>query len=780
MIKTHLSLLVLILFCLPLYGQAPTRSLNSASEPGYPPFSMIDRNGQSEGFSIDLLKAVAEVMDLDVRFKVDDWNNIKNELERGKIDVLPLMTINQDRERYFDFSLPYFSSYRTVFVRKDDERIQSVNDLRGKQLIVVKGGIGHEYLLETGLTDRIILVNNYEQAMKILAANHYDGVLVQKVVGLQLIKKHQLDNLEPVSFILSDQRQDFSFAVKEGNAKLLLELNDGLSIVLSNGTYERIHNKWFGYLTEESVLYKKLHTSLIILAILLLCLAIFSFFWQKALQQKVTEKTKRLEENQKVYRDFFDNSRSANVVFSPSAQGNTFVIESVNQMFEQIEGLSRQEVIGQKAHEVFHELEESGFFRLLKNVNVTGQSYHSANMVIKYAQKARFREVFLFKLASGELVASYQDRTKEKELEQDRINNYEKTVGSLVTLIEHRDNYTGGHSQRVAIYSKMVAEQLGLSESDCERIYRAGILHDIGKVTTPDAILLKPGRLNADEFELIQSHVQTGADMLDKIPMYRELSSVVLAHHERIDGSGYPNGLKGDNIPLLARIMAVCDAFDAMTTNRIYKGRKSVNEALNELESLKNIHYDSRVVEAANKVLSPLRLDESTSQFPESKLEQQRFAFFFKDQVTDAFNEKYLAILLKKNKFEFQYKCLNVIFLKNFTQYNESSGWKQGDVLLNEVSITIQQQVPLAMIFRLHGDDFIVMNKNHIEIDIQRIAQEAELADKDISLDLQHFHIKQQEISTIEALEEKIRQYHQIQHIPQCHLDSQDAEYPLQ
>ena len=115
------------------------------------------------------------------------------------------------------------------------------------------------------------------------------------------------------------------------------------------------------------------------------------------------------------------------------------------------------------------------------------------------------------------------------------------------------------------------------------KIYQAGILHDIGKIATPDVILLNPQILNKLEYKLIQEHVKVGYRLLVNIPMFQDLAEIIHSHHERYNGTGYPRGLKGDEINPLARIMIVADAFDAMTTNRIYKGRKNLTEALDEL-----------------------------------------------------------------------------------------------------------------------------------------------------------------------------------------------------
>jgi len=156
-------------------------------------------------------------------------------------------------------------------------------------------------------------------------------------------------------------------------------------------------------------------------------------------------------------------------------------------------------------------------------------------------------------------------------------------------------------------------------------------------------------------------------------------------------------------------------------------------------------------------VLSNLELNDDTSQLPETKLEQQRFAFFFKDQITEAFNENYLKIILQRNQFDFQYICLCVIFLKNFSQYNVRFGWKQGDKVLKHVSQMLQKHVPGGLIFRLHGDDFIILNTEHNEIELSKFEHLSNLSEKNISLQQIHFHIQKDEINSVDDLETKIQ-----------------------
>lgn len=171
-------------------------------------------------------------------------------------------------------------------------------------------------------------------------------------------------------------------------------------------------------------------------------------------------------------------------------------------------------------------------------------------------------------------------------------------IQMLVGVIESRDQYTCGHSDRVALYAHRIALQLGLSRQQCQEVFLGGLLHDIGKVGVSDDVLLKPGRLTEEEFAEIQKHPRIGAKLLQGMKPFEPLIPVLLSHHESMDGSGYPDGLKGDQIPMLARIVAVADAYDAMTSNRPYRRGMEVGQAVGILQAGAGKQWDPRVVDA--------------------------------------------------------------------------------------------------------------------------------------------------------------------------------------
>lgn len=322
----------------------------------------------------------------------------------------------------------------------------------------------------------------------------------------------------------------------------------------------------------------------------------------------------------------------------------------------------------------------------------------------------------LYKVASALQLRKENKRFHEslhqlvKEQTQSLTENYEQTIKAMVDLVESRDTYTGGHSERVARYSKAIAQEMNLSKEECELIFRAGMLHDIGKVTTPDTILLKPGKLSAREYALIQNHVTISYELLSKIPMYTKISDIVITHHERYDGNGYPKGLKGDEIPLLGRIMIIADAFDAMTTNRIYKGRMSVDDAIAEIESSSGTQFDPKIVPFATQALSRIVLDQNITQLPQNSMENERFAYFFHDSVTDNYNQDYLDLYLQSIPHDSEYQAC-AFFLRNFSQYNNTFDWEAGNALLKNFADYLVKSYPNATLFRVQGDDFILISK---------------------------------------------------------------------
>lgn len=187
--------------------------------------------------------------------------------------------------------------------------------------------------------------------------------------------------------------------------------------------------------------------------------------------------------------------------------------------------------------------------------------------------------------------------------------NLFSTLYAFVTALEVRDLYTKKHSTRVAKYGRMIAQQMGCTEEELDIISFAGQLHDIGKIGVMDDILLKPGRLTDDEFNKIKEHPDIGADIISKMGLWDKEMEIIRHHHERYDGKGYPSGLKGDEIPKLARILCVADSFDAMDSDRSYRKKMEREKIANIIRENAGTQFDPQAAEVFLKILDQKGLE---------------------------------------------------------------------------------------------------------------------------------------------------------------------------
>ncbi len=199
-----------------------------------------------------------------------------------------------------------------------------------------------------------------------------------------------------------------------------------------------------------------------------------------------------------------------------------------------------------------------------------------------------------------------QDRTRQLRDNEEKLKNsltqlrssLEATIQALALTAEARDPYTAGHQRRVSDLSRAIAQRMGLPQDQVDGVRMAGSIHDLGKIYVPSEILNKPGKIGANEFELVKSHSQVGYDILKTITFPWPVADIELQHHERLDGSGYPNGLKGDEILLEARIVAVADVVESMSSHRPYRPALGIEKALEEIRAGRGTIFDERVVDA--------------------------------------------------------------------------------------------------------------------------------------------------------------------------------------
>lgn len=180
----------------------------------------------------------------------------------------------------------------------------------------------------------------------------------------------------------------------------------------------------------------------------------------------------------------------------------------------------------------------------------------------------------------------------------------EDIIQAISFTSEVRDPYTAGHQKKVCELAVAISEEMNITEKQLQGVKYAAMIHDIGKISVPSDILSKPGKIGVSEFEVIKGHSQTGYELLNKIDFPWPISDIVHQHHERIDGSGYPNGLTKDEILLEAKIISVADTVEAMTSHRPYRPALGIDEALDEITTNRGKYYDAEVVDACVNIFS--------------------------------------------------------------------------------------------------------------------------------------------------------------------------------
>lgn len=243
-----------------------------------------------------------------------------------------------------------------------------------------------------------------------------------------------------------------------------------------------------------------------------------------------------------------------------------------------------------------------GFIVYTEDDSFTPDDFKVRYKLVKGIEDYRLYSVLSFvMLASGVMalgiaifafVSARYDRIHEHDMEV-----VSQAIGTFSKFIDSKDRYTHNHSYRVAGYSKLIAHKYGMTDEECDHIYYIGLLHDTGKVLIDDRILNKPGRLTKQEYEIIKSHTTKGAELLKDFTAIKDISVGALYHHERYDGKGYPSGLSGGNIPLVARIICVADAYDAMSSNRVYRAHLDKETIIEQLTVNKGKQFDPEIVD---------------------------------------------------------------------------------------------------------------------------------------------------------------------------------------
>ncbi len=298
-----------------------------------------------------------------------------------------------------------------------------------------------------------------------------------------------------------------------------------------------------------------------------------------------------------------------------------------------------------------------------------------------------------------------------------------QAITAVANTIDAKDEYTKGHSVRVARYASQLARKMGESDQFVSNLGYMALLHDIGKIGVPDSVLNKAGRLNDTEFAIIKQHTTIGADILKDISMVDGVALGARYHHERYDGKGYPSGLKGEEIPYEARIIGIADAFDAMTSSRVYRPRMSMDRVISELEKGAGVQFDPKLVRTFIEMVKAgeINIEENTKTESSIISEANELLVHIMERQNEQTKQEadydYLTRLYNRKACEREIGAslqkesgvLLLIDLDHFKNVNDTYGHLKGDITLKEVAECLKEEGDEnAVIGREGGDEFIV------------------------------------------------------------------------
>jgi len=258
----------------------------------YPPYEFLDNNGKLAGYNVDLTKAIADVMGMQVVFRSGGWSEMRNALMNGSVDVLQGISYSDDRTKTLSFSPPHTIITHAIFARKETPPVNSLEGIRGKEIVVFRDGIMHDYLTSLGFSNNLVMTDTPADALRLLASGKHDYAVLAMLPGMYIIREHKLSNLVPVAKNISTQK--YCYAVKRGNEDLLARFNEGLAILKKTGQYQEIYERWLGVLGPPKVPWEKVvWYGVMVLGPLLLILA-GTVIWSRTLQKRVAQRTEEL------------------------------------------------------------------------------------------------------------------------------------------------------------------------------------------------------------------------------------------------------------------------------------------------------------------------------------------------------------------------------------------------------------------------------------------------------------------------------------------------------
>ncbi len=581
------------------------------------PLVFRDADGVVKGIYADFLNAVAVENKWTVEWVEGTFAEGLERLERREIDIMTAVAWTEQRQERFDFTRKAVISNWGVFYSRRGMTAESIPDLEGMKIAVVRrdayAASFRELADKFGVTCSYLEVDDYPDVFKAIEEWRAEAGLVSRLFGLANESDYRVDRTN-----LFIEPMELRFAAPKGFSVTILQildfhltkwrtipdspLNMSIQSWLPGERPISVVPRWFPWFVGAA-----------------LALVLGVLFANMMLRRQILSRTRQLLKSradlsrEKVFFErLFEESPDALVLES----NDGCRILRVNRGFARLFGYTPVEVEGKTLNDVIvpEELLQEGMaldmetaqgnpvametVRKNKDGKPIDVSLISVPVTLEegvVASYTIYRDISATKEAQRELIESREQIRK--SLESMR-RTWEQTIGVLATAAETRDPYTAGHQRNVSALSEAIATELGLDEDRVNSVRMAGLVHDIGKINVPAEILSKPGALGEVEFALIRTHPEIGYEIMKNIELPWNLADMILQHHERMDGSGYPAGLKEEEILLESRILAVADVVEAMSSHRPYRASLGIESALKEIEENRKKKYDADVVDA--------------------------------------------------------------------------------------------------------------------------------------------------------------------------------------
>jgi len=630
-IRSYSILLCLILlcslsFCIPVSADDAITIRAGLYE--NQPKIFTDEKGNASGFWPDIVKYIALEEGWNIKYVRGTWAQCLERLEKGEIDVMPDVAYTDERNKLYDFSnQTVYVSWSRVYTREGSD-IESILDLEGKSIAVLQGSVNvegwegiKELVSKFGISCNFIELDSYTKVFELVESGEADVGVASKDFGNQ----HEAEfDLMETAIIFQPSPLYFAFPKKSNLTPYLTERIDYHMKELKEqegSIYYQSLEKWLGAKPiERPVIPIWVKWALIGIGGLALLLAGGSYVLRSQVKSRTKELVEEIDERKRAegalrdsevkYRTLLENLPHR--IFHKDIN-STYI--SCNENYARGLKLFPDEVTGKTDYDFYPGNLAKKYIADDRRVIESGKT---AELEEKYVVENKEFWIQTVKAPVRDerddivgVIGIFSDITERKEMEQERqeqaqrlLYAMEATIGAISRTIEVRDPYTSGHQNRVADLACAIAAEIRLSEERIRGLRMAGLVHDIGKIHVPAEILSKPSRLNEIEFGMIKQHPQVGYEILRDVEFPWPIPDTVLQHHERLDGSGYPSGLKDRKIILEAKILSVADVVEAMSSHRPYRPSLGVDKALEEISSNSGRLYAPKVVAACLRLFT--------------------------------------------------------------------------------------------------------------------------------------------------------------------------------